>query len=182
MLHNTDALQESRGVASWVMKVCSSSLYSGSVSNFLSAAVVFRSVIWSLLDAASTTNQQIFCSTCTAVQHIFKVIVAVLSLVRATSQTNLLVNSRSATLHERTCARSATADHVAQKQARRNICKQDSDVRSNNASTHWLPLLRVFCNAVSLIDGFVAAADVNVAVVVRMIPDEQLVVFKLEFL
>lgn len=43
-----------------------------------------------------------------------------------------------------------------------------------------LPVSRVISNAVSLIDGLIAAADVNVAVVVRVIPDEELVVLQLE--
>ena len=47
-------------------------------------------------------------------------------------------------------------------------------------TTYRLPFLRIFCNAIRLIDGLVAAADVNVAVVVRVVADEQLIVLQLQ--
>lgn len=46
--------------------------------------------------------------------------------------------------------------------------------------TYCFPLCRVLCNAFSLIDGLIAAADVNVAVVVRVILDQELIILELE--
>ena len=47
-------------------------------------------------------------------------------------------------------------------------------------SSYRLPLLRVVCYTLCLIDGFITAAYINVAVVVRVISDEQLVVLQLQ--
>lgn len=60
------------------------------------------------------------------------------------------------------------------------LCSAAGEAGPSVDTTYRLPFLRIFCNAIRLIDGLVAAADVNVAVIVRVVANEQLIVLQLQ--
>lgn len=79
------------------------------------------------------------------------------------------------------CQRNAekffTGTHASQAQQRVSICKI-----FDQKPAHRLPPLRISCYAVSFVDGTVAAAHLEVVVVMAVIPDEGAIVDELQLL